>query len=136
MQIKNIQKAADRITAAVKNKERIILYGDSDLDGVTSVIILKETIATLGGEAATCYFPDRHKDGYGLNLKAVEDLKPLAPALIVMVDLGISNIEEIPIAQSYGLEVVIIDHHKPHDELPAASIIVDPKQPGDDSLFT
>ena len=78
MEIKNLKKVADRISTAVKNKEKIILYGDADLDGVTSVIILKETLSNLGGEIAAIYFPDRETEGYGLTETGLNYLKNLS----------------------------------------------------------
>jgi len=135
MEIKNIDKAAKRIIKAVKNKERIVIYGDSDLDGAASVIILEETIKNLGGAAACIYFPDRETEGYGLNKKALSFLKKFSPGLLVMVDCGISNFEEIELAEKIGFETVVVDHHEVLEKLPKASIIVDPKQKGDKYPF-
>ena len=135
MKIKNLTKAAKRIKQAIENKERIVLYGDSDLDGVTSVLIGKEAIKSLGGNVVAHYFPDREKEGYGITLTAIERLKEHAPALLIMYDLGISNFEEIPLAKKAGFEVIVVDHHKVLDRLPKADIIVDPKQPGDTYPF-
>jgi len=131
MEIKNLKKAAKRIQKAVEKKERIILYGDADLDGVSSVVILKETIKNLGGEVVAVYFPEREKDGYGINENALNILKDFAPALLITSDLGIGNFKEIKIAKEMGFEVIIIDHHEILNGLPEASIIVDPKQKGD-----
>ncbi len=131
MEIKNLKKAADRIKKAIRNKERIVLYGDNDLDGAGSVIILKESIMTLGGKVTTVFFPDREKEGYGVNEKALKKLKKFAPALFIALDCGISNFKEIKLANKLGFEVIIIDHHQVLDELPQASIVVDPKQKGD-----
>jgi len=133
--IKNIEKAADRIKKAVQNKERIILYGDSDLDGISSVVILEETIKGLGGNIDCAFFPDRENDGYGINLKALNMLKDKAPALLVTLDLGIGNSIEVDVANDMGFEVVIIDHHEPLARVPKASIIVDPKQKDDKYSF-
>ncbi len=133
--IKNLNKAANRIKKAVRNKERIILYGDADLDGVSSVIILKETIKNIGGDVALVFFPDREDDGYGITEKALEELKNLAPALLISLDLGISSFKEAKIAKKMGFEVMVIDHHQPLDKLPDVSIIVDPKQKGDKYPF-
>jgi len=130
-EIKNLKKAAKKIIKAVKNKEKIILYGDADLDGVSSIVILKETIQNLGGSVSAVFFPDREKDGYGISQKALNQLKDFAPALIISADLGIGNFEQVKLANSMGFEVIIIDHHQPLGELPDASIIVDPKQKGD-----
>lgn len=134
-EIKNLKKAAQRIIKAIKNKEKIILYGDADLDGVTSVIILKETLKNLGGEASAVYFPDREKEGYGLNEEALNFLKKFAPSLLIVFDCGIGNFREMRLANQLGFEVIIIDHHEVLDRLPKAKIIVDPKQKGDKYQF-
>lgn len=128
MRIKNLEKAADRIKKAVKNKENIIIYGDSDLDGIASVVILQEAIKNLGGEISAVVFPDRENDGYGVNTRALDFLRDKAPALFITLDLGISNIKEVDIANEMGFEVIIIDHHQPLDLLPKAKIIVNPRQ--------
>jgi len=133
--IKNIEKAAERIKKAVQNKERIILYGDSDLDGISSVVILEEAIKNLGGRIDCAFFPDRENDGYGINLKALDILKNKAPALLITLDLGIGNLKEIDTANKIGFEVVVIDHHEPLNRVPNASIIVDPKQKDDSYPF-
>lgn len=133
--IKNIEKAAERIKKAVQNKERIILYGDSDLDGISSVVILEEAIKSLGGHVDSAFFPDRENDGYGINLRALEMLKDKVPALLVTLDLGIGNITEVDIANKMGFEVIIIDHHEPLAGIPKASIIVDMKQLDDSYPF-
>ena len=133
--IKNLQKASERIKLAAKNGERIILYGDSDCDGVTSTVILKEAIKSLGGQVFMVFFPDRENDGYGLNMRALGELKDKAPALLITLDLGIGNVKEIKMARDLGFEVIVIDHHESLEKLPEANIIVDPKQPGDESDF-
>lgn len=133
--IKNIEKAADRIKQAVENKERIILYGDSDMDGIASVVILGEAIKNLGGKISAVAFPDRETDGYGMNFKALEFLKHQAPAIFITLDLGIANVKEVDVANQIGFEVIIIDHHEVLDELPKAKVIVDPQQKYDDSGY-
>lgn len=135
MKIKNIEKAAERIKKAVLSKERIILYGDSDLDGVSSVVILEEAIKNLGGNVDCLFFPDRENDGYGVNMKALDLLKAKAPALFITLDLGIGNLKEAIVAKSMGFDMVIIDHHEPLEENPDVSIIVDPKQKSDSYPF-
>lgn len=134
-EIKNLKKAAQRIVKAVKNKERIILYGDSDLDGVCSVIILQETLLSLGGNICALYFPDREQEGYGITKTALAQLDQHAPGLLISMDLGITNFEEIRQARAMGFEVVLVDHHEILDILPEANIIVDPKQPGETYPF-
>lgn len=133
--IKNLEKAAERIKQAVQNKERIILYGDSDLDGISSVVILEEAIKSLGGHIDCAFFPDREADGYGINLRALDMLKDKAPALFITLDLGIGNLEEIEVAKKMGFEVIVIDHHEILHGKPDIPIIVDPKQKDDDYPF-
>lgn len=133
--ILNIDKASERIKKAVQNKERIILYGDSDMDGISSVVILEEAIKNLGGHIDSAFFPDRETDGYGINLRALEMVKDKAPALFITLDLGIGNIEEVEIANKMGFEVIIIDHHETLFGIPPASIVVDPKQNTDNYPF-
>lgn len=135
MEIKNLKKAAERILRAVAAKERIVLYGDSDPDGVSCVLILEETIKLLGGKKSKVYFPDRESEGYGINRGALRVLKQYAPALLITLDCGITNIEETEAAKKMGFEVMIIDHHKSLARVPRASIIVDPKQKGDEFSF-
>jgi single-stranded-DNA-specific exonuclease len=135
MKIKNIEKASDRIKKAVLNNEQFILYGDSDLDGISSVVILEEAIKNLGGEKIDVFFPDRENDGYGINKKSLEFLKEKAPALLITLDLGIGNVEEVLWAEKYGFEVIIVDHHEPLDKVPGVKIIVDPKQKDDPYPF-
>jgi single-stranded-DNA-specific exonuclease len=134
-EIKNIEKAAERIKKAVQNKERIILYGDSDLDGISSVVILEEAIKSLGGKIESAFFPDREKDGYGINLNALNMLKDKAPALFITLDLGIGNVNEVYEANKMGFEVIIVDHHETLFGVPEASVIVDPKQESDNYSF-
>ena len=130
-EIKNLKKAANRIKKAIRNNERIILYGDADLDGVASVIILKETLKNLDSGEIAIYFPDREIEGYGITKDGLNSLTKFAPALLIAFDLGIGNFREVKLARKLGLEVVIIDHHEVLDKLPEAEIIVDPKQKGD-----
>lgn len=135
MKIKNIEKAAERIKQAVVNNERIILYGDSDLDGISSVVVLQEAIKNIGGLVDCVFFPDRETDGYGLNYKAIDLLKSRVPAVLITLDLGIGNVKEIELAKELGFEVIIVDHHETLDVVPNIEIIVDPKQKIDPFAF-
>jgi len=135
MEIKNLQKAADRILRAINDKEDIIIYGDSDLDGVTSVIILKECIKNLGGDVTAIYFPDRETEGYGVNEKAIANLKQYSPALFITLDCGVGNFSEIRLLKKLGFSVIVIDHHEILGKIPQADIVVDPKQKGDKYPF-
>lgn len=135
--IKNIEKAAQRLKNAVEKKEKIVLYGDADLDGACSVVILEETLRELGFQKPVVYFPDKAIEGYGLNIKALDYLerKIKEKFLLVILDSGITSFKEVELAEKRGIEVMIIDHHQPLDKLPSASLIVDPKQEGDDYPF-
>lgn len=120
---------------AVKKGERILIYGDADLDGISSTVILKESLQSLGCKNISIFFPNREKDGYGITKRALEQLKGLAPALFVTVDLGISNFEEVKIAKKMGFEIIVVDHHQILSKLPDVSIVVDPQQKGDKYPF-
>ena len=134
-EIKNLKKAADRILKAAKKKENIIIYSDSDLDGVASAVIMKEALKNLGANVVEIYFPDREKEGYGITEKALLTLKKYTPALLIASDLGIGNVDEVKIAKKLGFEIIIIDHHEILEKVPSPAIVVDPKQPGDKYPF-
>ncbi|HOS88010.1 MAG TPA: DHH family phosphoesterase [Candidatus Pacearchaeota archaeon] len=151
MKIKNIELAAERICQAVLRGEQIIIFADSDLDGVASATLMKETIDNLVSVLpeknkkeypdVLAFFPDRHNEGYGLNDKALIFIKTkkilnFKPALLITLDCGITNYAEIESAKQSGFDVIIIDHHIPiGGQLPKADIIVDPKQPEDNFPF-
>ncbi|MBI2642048.1 MAG: hypothetical protein HYW96_00545 [Candidatus Wildermuthbacteria bacterium] len=135
MAMKNLLKAAKRIQLAIEKKEKIILYGDTDLDGVTSVIILEEAIKNLGGNVVAVYFPDREKEGYGITKTALKSLKKFSPAIILAADLGISNFKEIEQARSLRFFVILVDHHEVLGKLPKAHIIVNPRQKSETYAF-
>jgi len=135
MNIKNLKKASNRILKAVKDKENIILYGDNDLDGATSVIVLKEAIITLGAKISAVYFPDREHEGYGITEQALKKLKIFSPGLLIALDCGISNFKEIKLAKKIGFDVLVVDHHKVLKKAPEADIVVDPKQDSDNYPF-
>lgn len=134
-EIKNLKKTSQRILSAIKKNERIILYGDADLDGASSLVLLEEAIKNLGKEPSLCYFPDREKEGYGLNREALQFLGSRAPALLITLDCGIGNFEELALAQKMGFETIVIDHHDIIDKIPLSAIVVDPKQKGDKYHF-
>ncbi len=135
-QIKNLQEAAQRIKLAVTNNEKIILYGDSDLDGIASTVILREAIGNIGGQVSQVLFPDRENDGYGINARALQKVQGAAPALFITLDLGISNVKEIAALNDMGFSVIVVDHHQVLEGIPLAQIVVDPQQAGDQSGAT
>jgi single-stranded-DNA-specific exonuclease len=134
-EIKNLKKTGKRILKAIKNKETIILYGDADMDGTASVVILQEAIKNLGGDKTIVYFVDREKQGYGINETALRYLKKYSPALFITLDLGITNFDEVKIAKNMGFEIIVIDHHAIIGNIPDADIVVDPKQKTDKYPF-
>ncbi|MBU1089467.1 single-stranded-DNA-specific exonuclease RecJ [Patescibacteria group bacterium] len=125
--LKDLEKAAERIRAAMKNGERILIVGDYDADGVCASVILFKTLANLGSKVSV-RLPDRAKHGYGLNAEFVREAKKLGVKLIITVDNGISATQEIELANSFGIDVIITDHHISPDELPNAFAIVNPRQ--------
>jgi single-stranded-DNA-specific exonuclease len=136
MEILNLKETAQRILRATENRERIILFADADLDGVCSLVILQEAIQGLGSQVETVYFPNREEEGYGLNLKALEFLKQKSPALLIALDCGIGNFEEIKKAKALGFQVIVVDHHQVLGKIPEdAILVVDPKQEGDQYPF-
>ena len=137
MKIKNIEKLAERIKEAIKNGEQIIIYGDSDLDGISSMIILKETIDNIKSIPNLLAFSPDRNEGHGLNKQALDFIKTKASSgLIITLDCGITNFEEIKEAKNSGFSVLIVDHHKTLGKVPEdAEIVVDPKQEGDNFPF-
>lgn len=133
-ELADIQMAAECINSAVESGELIAVYGDYDCDGVTATAML---VDYLRGRQANCiyYIPDRIDEGYGMNVAAVEHLKSLGVGLIVTVDNGISCAEEIALAYSLGMRVVVTDHHIPPEKLPEAEAVVDPKRADCPSSF-
>ena len=124
-----VDRAARRIAEAVKGGERIIIYGDFDVDGVTATAILLGCIALAGGRAEY-YLPDREEEGYGLNPEAVRKLAAEGVDLIVTVDCGVTAIEEARLARELGVEMIITDHHEPGAERPEAVEVINPRLPG------
>ncbi len=125
-----IPEATDRIVQAVKAKRRITIYGDYDVDGVTSTSILWHCLK-LAGANVDYYIPCRMEEGYGLNLEAIRKLHEEDPhRLLVTVDCGICSVKEADLARELGLELVITDHHTMLDELPRAACLVHPRLPG------
>jgi len=124
-----MEQAVERVRRAVAAKERILLYGDYDVDGVSSVVILRKMIELMG-HRADIHVPDRLKDGYGMQVSVVEQAAREGVTLIISVDTGIRAIEAVKAARAVGVDVVITDHHLPEEELPPAAAILNPSQPG------
>ena len=123
----DMKKAVDRILTAMQNKEKIIIYGDYDVDGITSITVLKSFLEDRGVHVDS-YIPNRLEEGYGLNKPAVEKIAENKYQLMITVDCGISGIEEIEYANSLGIETIVTDHHEVGDSLPNAIAVVDAKR--------
>ena len=123
----DMKKAVDRILKAMQNKEKIIIYGDYDVDGITSITVLKSFLEDRGVHVDS-YIPNRLEEGYGLNKPAIEKIAENKYQLMITVDCGISGIEEIEYANSLGIETIVTDHHEIGDSLPNAIAIVDAKR--------
>lgn len=133
-EIKDMDKAVERIKRAVTGYEKICVYGDYDCDGVTSTAILYSYLESVCANVIY-YIPQRESEGYGMNKGAVDILHKDGVKLIITVDNGISAIDEINYADSLGIDVVITDHHKPQDILPKAVAVVNPHRNDDNSPF-
>ena len=121
-----VREAVDRIIEAIDKKERIIIYGDYDVDGITSICVLKQFLEDRGIQVSQT-IPNRLDEGYGLNKEAIKRISEEEYNLMITVDCGISGIEEIEYANSLGIQTIITDHHEPLDILPNAIAVIDPK---------
>ncbi len=134
-EIKGLTPVAQRILKAVRDKEKIILFGDGDLDGIISVVIFKQALKILGMPESGVFFANRKKYGYGFSIKCLDFFKDEAPALIVVFDCGTNNIKTIKKAQKAGFSVVVVDHNIALDKLPDDLLIINPKQEGEKYPF-
>jgi single-stranded-DNA-specific exonuclease len=128
--LSDIEKAVARIIQAKRDKEKICIYGDYDVDGITSATILYDFLQQIGVRAFT-YLPDRNKEGYGLNRKAIDYIVEKEADLIITVDCGITSRSETEYAQKQGLDIIITDHHFVPQEIPKALAIINPKKEKD-----
>lgn len=127
----NMEDAVERIMQAKEEGEKVLIFGDSDVDGITSTAILYEYLSSIGIDVQ--WRLPLADDAYGLSIEAIDDFAKQDGTLIITVDCGISNYEEIDHANDLGIEVIITDHHNPPEQLPAAIIVIDPKT--DDSNY-
>lgn len=126
IEIPNIEKASERVRLAKQRKEKVLVFGDYDVDGVTGTAIIIEILKFLGIEASY-YIPYRYGEGYSMNIEAIKKIKESGADLIITVDCGISNFKEIEYANTLGMDVIVTDHHTPPKSLPSAYAIVNPK---------
>lgn len=130
----DMQKAVDRINEAIDNEEKILVYGDYDADGITSTVLLVETLISLGANVSS-YIPNRFEEGYGPNKEAFTKIINSGISLIITVDNGIAGVEEVELANKLGCDVIITDHHKIQDIIPNAYAIIHPEHPEGDYPF-
>ncbi|MBO5295322.1 MAG: DHH family phosphoesterase [Clostridia bacterium] len=126
----DVASAVERIAIALERGEKIAIYGDYDVDGVTSVSLLYLYLTELGGDVGY-YIPSRMREGYGLSTGAIDRLKECGVQLMITVDTGITAIEEIAYAKSLGIDTVVTDHHECRADLPAACAVVNPHRADD-----
>jgi len=122
----DMSRAVDRLSLALKHKEKVLVYGDYDVDGVTSTSLLFKVLSDLGIKAVS-YIPHRQDEGYGLNSEAIERAAKAGVRVLITVDCGITSVVEVALAQSLNIDVIITDHHEPADSLPEAFAILNPK---------
>jgi single-stranded-DNA-specific exonuclease len=125
--LKDIRRAIKRIEKASKNKEKVAIFADYDADGVCGATILTE-ILKIFKIKPEIYIPDRNREGYGLNLKSIKDAAEKKVGLIITIDCGVTDFEEIKLANKLGMDVIIVDHHEIPKKLPPALAIINPKQ--------
>jgi single-stranded-DNA-specific exonuclease len=125
--MKDMDRAVERIEKAISNKENILVYGDYDVDGTTSVALLSSYLKTYYPNVAT-YIPDRYDEGYGISYKGIDFAVDNDFSLIIALDCGIKAIEKVAYASQKGIDFIICDHHRPGAELPSAVAILDPKR--------
>jgi single-stranded-DNA-specific exonuclease len=127
--LKGMHQAVDRLRSAIRNREPVVVYGDFDADGVTATVLLTEALRALGANARP-YIPHRVDEGYGINSPALRRLADEGVRVVVTVDCGIRSIKEVKDGISFGLDIIISDHHSVGSEMPPALAVVNPKQAG------
>lgn len=129
--ILNMEKAVERILRAIDAEEKIVVYGDYDCDGIPGSVILHDFFKKIEYKHFENYIPHRHDEGYGLNIDAVDEFAKNDTTLLITVDCGITDVKEVAHANSFGIDVIVTDHHLPQEILPSAYTILNSKQKGD-----
>src|SRR3989344_4748060 len=127
--MKDMEKAVARILRAIQNNERIAIFSDYDADGIPGAIVLHDFFKKIGYGNFENYIPDRHGEGFGLNSGAIEELAARGAKLLMTIDCGIADTEEIAHANKLGMEAIITDHHLLNGSVPQAYALLNPKQP-------
>ena len=128
--MKGMPEAVALIHQTIADRQRIVIFGDYDVDGVTATVLLVQLLRKYGADVRM-YIPNRFEEGYGFSFDALQEVLVLEPGLIITVDCGVRSIKEVELAASQGVKTIITDHHQPLDELPKADVIVCPRQPQD-----
>ena len=129
--MKDMGKAVERIRGAIDRKERILVYGDYDVDGTSAVSLVYTFLAKIHG-SLDFYIPDRYTEGYGVSVKGIDYAAETGVKLVIALDCGIKAVEKVAYASSKGVDFIICDHHRPGATVPDAVAVLDPKQPGCD----
>lgn len=125
--LSDMTKAVDRIGAAIAQNEKIVIFSDYDADGIPGAVVLSDFFKMIGYKNVGVYIPHRHNEGFGMNIEAVESIAKNGAQLIITIDCGITDTEEVKRANKLGMDVIITDHHLPGETLPEAFAIVNPK---------
>ncbi len=125
--MKDMELAVERINTALQNGENVLVYGDYDVDGTTSVALMSSYLKTLSPQIAT-YIPDRYNEGYGVSYKGIDYAHDNDISLIIALDCGVKAIEKVAYAKDKGIDFIICDHHRPGDQIPDAVAVLDPKR--------
>jgi len=132
--LEGVAEAVELIRDVVRRGDPIVVYGDYDVDGVTAVAVLVETLQAIGAHVEP-YIPSRHEEGYGLNPEAIRALAEQGTRLLITADCGTRSVDEIALAQSLGMQVVVTDHHQLSEVVPPAVALINPKRPGSTYSF-
>ncbi len=133
--ILNMDKAVSRVLAAINNGEKIVVYADYDCDGIPGAVVLHDFFKKIGYSNFAVYIPHRYREGYGLNIVAIEKFAGESVNLVITVDTGIADVEPVAKANELGIDVIITDHHLPQEKLPEAYTIINSKQEEDSYPF-
>jgi single-stranded-DNA-specific exonuclease len=129
-----VEEAVDRIMTAVREQQRICVYGDYDVDGISGTAILLQVLRLLGSQP-DAYVPHRLEEGYGLNVNALQQIAQAGTKVVITVDCGIASLAEADEARRFGMDLIITDHHEPRETLPDAAVRIHPRLPGGDYPF-
>ena len=126
--MKDMERAVERIERAVKAGEKVMIYGDYDVDGTTAVALVYKFLSQIGHKNLSFYIPDRYVDGYGISIRSIDHAVRKGVTLVIALDCGIKAVEKVAYAKERGVDFIICDHHLPAEEIPQAVAVLDPKR--------